>query len=291
MAEASGLELDDPDTVELRIHPAPAGRVPVLIARGRQELVALIQAFAGRNEPREVPPAQGASMISGLVNWARVRKLEKQWSATPPEQRVSATWPEELARISRRPELFRDRLMILGNGPYSGVDASELGQDEAGWQETSLTIRLHHESTHYLTRRLLGSMRNNVLDELMADYAGMVAACGRFRADWFLRFLGVDRDGSRRLGGRIALYRGDPPLDNAAFDELLAMVTDAVDQVELFDEQHWPSAGPREAADQAWAVLALACVPLDQLASSQGHELLARSLDEVRRHVTWRPET
>ena len=30
-------------------------------------------------------------------------------------------------------------------------------------------------------------MRNNILDELVADYMGITAAAGRYRADWFLR--------------------------------------------------------------------------------------------------------
>ena len=38
-------------------------------------------------------------------------------------------------------------------------------------------------------------MRNNLLDELIADYTGMVGAIGRFRAGWFLRFAGRGEDG------------------------------------------------------------------------------------------------
>ncbi len=44
---------------------------------------------------------------------------------------------------------------------------------------------------HYVTRHALGTMRNSMLDELIADYVGIVSATGAYRGDWFLRFLGV----------------------------------------------------------------------------------------------------
>lgn len=63
---------------------------------------------------------------------------------------------------------------------------------QAEWRRLSITIRLEHECTHYFTYRVLGSMRNNLLDELIADYQGIVSAIGKYRADWFLRFMGLE---------------------------------------------------------------------------------------------------
>jgi len=60
-------------------------------------------------------------------------------------------------------------------------------------------------------------MRNNLLDEVIADYFGITAACGRFRADWLLRFFGLESYPRYRAGGRLEHYRGDPPLSDAAF--------------------------------------------------------------------------
>ena len=88
------------------------------------------------------------------------------------------------------------------------MPAADLGLAEAEWREMSLVIRREHECAHYFTRRLFGSMRNNLLDELIADYAGLVAATGRFRADWFLRFIGLEEFPRYRPGGRLDLYRG-----------------------------------------------------------------------------------
>lgn len=46
-----------------------------------------------------------------------------------------------------------------------------------------------------------------MLDELIADYAGIVAAWGRYRADWFLRFVGLEDYPRYREGGRLQNYR------------------------------------------------------------------------------------
>lgn len=46
----------------------------------------------------------------------------------------------------------------------------------------STTLCLEHELTHLTTKRLLGEMRLNHLDELIAECMGMVAALGKFNA-------------------------------------------------------------------------------------------------------------
>ena len=80
------------------------------------------------------------------------------------------------------------RFIILSNKPYSGVSANWFHLDEGTWMEKSMTIRKYHECTHYYTKRFLGSSRNNLHDELIADFCGMYAAFGKYRADWFMKF-------------------------------------------------------------------------------------------------------
>lgn len=235
--EATGLVLPHPELVEIVLHETPAGRIPLVIVRGREEFVALLRAIARKNEPAPVPDAQGALMISGYNNWTRIRALGADFQ-----------------RLKERKELYQDRFILLSNGPYSAVPAAELGLSEAEWRETSLVIRREHECVHYLTRRLFGSMRNNVLDEILADYAGITAATGRFRADWLLRF----------LGARLDLYRGDPPLSDGAFRVLRALLEAAAENIERWD-------GP---GDRTERILTLASLRLEDLAAN---ELPARS--------------
>lgn len=263
LPEATGLELAQPEAVEVVLHTCPAGRIPLIIVRRRPEFVALIQALTRKNEPEPVSDAQGALMLAGYNNWNRIRELRYQWEAEEPAARQAATWGEEFQRVQAQRELYQDRFILLSDGPYSAVPAGDLGLDEAVWRQLSLVIRRDHECAHYLTRRLFGSMRNNLLDELMADYAGLVGATGRFNAGWFLRFLGLEDFPRYRSGGRLDLYRGKPPLSEGAFRVLQRLIRDAALSLERFD------AGPehdRTPAGTARTLAALASLRLEDLA-------------------------
>ena len=281
LPEATGLEIGRPELLTLEIYPSSAGRVPVFAVRGRQEFEVLVQALAKKNEPAPIPPSQGAAMVAGFNNWERIRKLQRQWEALKPDQRSTQNWSEEFARIRQHRELYQDRFMILSDGPYSAVPASELALSDREWRELSLKIRREHECTHYFTRRRFGSMRNHLLDELIADYAGLVAATGSFRADWFLRFMGLEDFPRYRRGGRLDLYRGDPPLSAPAFELLRSMVKDAAEGLEAFDRVTWSSSS-RRPADRAAMIEALTTLRLDEIASREAHDLLSRALEKIR---------
>lgn len=244
LPEATGLEIEHPERIEIVLHASPAGRIPLLIVSGRAELTALIQALTKKNEPVPVPASQGALMVSGYNNWGRIRELLRQG--------------EDFARIKPHRELYQDRFILLSDGPYSAVPAADLGLDEATWREMSLIIRREHECTHYFTRRLFGSMRNNLLDELIADYTGITAALGSFRADWCLRF----------LNARLEIYRGT--LSDGAFRILPALLQAAAENLERFETD----------VDLPARIAALASLRLEDLASPEAGELLRRRLAE-----------
>ena len=80
-----------------------------------------------------------------------------------------------------------NKFVILSNKPYSNVPAERLGLEEEQWRNFSVIIRREHECTHYFTKRFLGSSRNNLHDELVADFTGIMCAVGEFNAFWLLR--------------------------------------------------------------------------------------------------------
>ena len=135
LPEATGLGLARPERVELALHSSPAGRIPVLTARGREELVALVQALGHRNEPFPVPDSQGALLLSGYNNWARVGALKREWEAGNPAGSPCG-WGEQFARLQSRKELYQDRFILLSDGPYSAVPAADLGLAAEGGGET-----------------------------------------------------------------------------------------------------------------------------------------------------------
>jgi hypothetical protein len=286
--EHEGLALERPDDVRILVHPTAAGRVPVVVAGARADFVSLVRALVHRNEPADVPDSMGACIVAGYNNWDRIATLRARWAREQRGDCPPARWTEEFRRIVPMTELYQDRFILLSSGPYSAVPAYAMGLDEREWLALSLTIRLEHECTHYVTRRMLGSMRNSLLDELIADYMGIAAAAGRYREDWFLRFMGLERFPHYRRGGRLENYHGEPPLSEGAFTVLASVVRAAAAQLERFDSGR-PHAA-RGIGCGTRTIVALATLGLERLASSMGAELLGsieRDLDrKAHAHMT-----
>ncbi len=260
-----GLVLEAPDELRLFLHPTPAGRVPVLVAGSRADFVALLRALARRNEPDPVPASMGATAIGGYVNWGRVAELRRRFDAGELEAEGAADWGAAFRWVRERRELYQDRFVLLAQGGYSGVAATDLGLDEEEWLRTSLVIRLEHECAHYFTRRVLGSMRNALHDELIADYAGIVGAASHFRADWFLRFMGLEDASEYRPGGRLESYRGTPALSDGAFAVLQALMRSAAHNLEQADRRL--RSVPSAELSLPAILLALASFTLEELAA------------------------
>lgn len=276
LSEATGLPLERPGSIELELYASFAGGIPVVTVRHRADFATLVQALARRNEPASIPPSQGAALVAGLANWERIRSLRAAWEALPAEARETDSWAAEWRRIQERKELYQDRLVLLSDGEYSGVPAAELALSDDEWRRQSLLIRREHECTHYFTRRAYGSMRNHLLDELVADYAGITVAAGTFRADWFLQFLGLD--GPRRAAPtrRFDIYQGDPALGPGASGLLERVVAMAAANLEACGHELWQEGRPT-VAERALMVQALATLGLDEIAAPEGTALLARA--------------
>lgn len=276
MVEATGLVLKRPEQLQLMVHESLAGAIPVLIAGNREDFVSLVQALTMRNEPKPVPDSMGACIVAGFNNWDRVRQYRKKWEAEHPGDCSETSWAVEFRQIIPRKELYQDRFIILSDGPYSAVSAIDIGLKEPEWRHISLKIRLEHECTHYFTRRVFASMRNNLLDELIADYRGIVAGCGHYRADWFLRFLGLEAFPDYREGGRLQNYRGQPPLSEGAFQVLKGLVKAAAENLERFDAAN--SDKLRQPDAQALMLMALTRLTLEELASPKAELLIQTAL-------------
>lgn len=271
---ATGLPLEHPGELQLRIHPTAAGAVPVLIPSGRNDFKRLVRALAMRNEPLPVPPSMGAAAVSGYNNWDRIRRLRQAFYGQQPH----GDWASEFRlRVVPRAELYRDQFLILSDGPYSNVSAAALDLEEAAWRELSVSIRLEHEATHYFTRQVLGSAGNHPTDELLADYAGVVSALGSYRADWALWFLGLEGFPAYRQGGRLQNYLGDPPVSPGSFAVLQPLVYAAVQGLEAFDHQVRADAEPALPD----LVLAVAGLRLEELAAPDASRRLLDRYDQL----------
>jgi len=267
------LELERPDLLSASVREHPAGALPVLRTSHRPDFVTLVRALAFRCEPHEIGPAVNAQMIAGLINWDRMRRYQSSWTERNPET-GEVGWLAEMMRISSSEKWrFLDRLIVVTDSPYSGVSAADLGLDwsEAEWRERSAMLRLEHEFTHYATKRLYGKMSLNVLDEIIADWAGMSIATGEFRASWFARFLGLEDLPQVRADGRIHAYRRD--LSDDAFRVLGRLTVEATEGLEALHQAHY-TAYKRERF-----LLALTRLTLELLASGESDRFFSEAYE------------
>jgi hypothetical protein len=228
--DGGGVLLEHPDRLRLVLHQTPIGRLPVVIAHGRHDFVSLVQAFASKNEPEPVLDSMGACIIFNYLNWDRIDTLRRDWEAANeyPPLFAEAYWREEWReRIAPMKSLYRDTFILLSDGNYSGIGAEAVQQPADAWREESLQIRLEHEVLHYVMRCLLPVRPSPIIEEMVADWRGMVAVWENYHADHFLRFIGLEAFPIFREGGRLELYRGTPPLSEEAFALLCHLVRDA----------------------------------------------------------------
>jgi hypothetical protein len=279
MPEASGLILTQPESLRLIVHPSPAGRIPVLLIAHRSDFVSIVQALSMKNEPGQVPDSMGAAMIAGYNNWDRIRSYRKHWEERQPVTPSEEMWRQEFKSLIPRKELYQDRFVLLSDGPYSAVPAAVMGLDTEEWKRISLIIRREHECTHYFTRRLFGAMRNNLFDEILADYAGITAAKGYFDADWLLRFMGLERYPDYRPGARLENYRGEPALSPGAFRVLMTLVKYSAQNLQLLDRQIDDRA--RHVGDKGHVLAALCRLTLEVLASEKIDVLFWEAFQDV----------
>jgi hypothetical protein len=277
--EAGGLFMEKATELQLKIHAGVAGDVPVLIAATRADFCTLVQALTKRNEPVSIPDSMGACLVAGYNNWDRIRACRRQWLAGDPA-RTDTGWPQRFRELLPHKRLYQDRFIILSRGPYSHIEAAELGLDADEWLSLSLKIRLEHECAHLLTKRLFGIIRQHLHDELLADYAGIVAALGYFRADWFLHFMGLENHPGYRPGGRLENYLERSWQQEATLSQITEILAAAAHNLERFDRD-W-AGQERDWQSQAAILCAIAGTSLIEIAAHEGDQLLRNNF------VAWR---
>ncbi len=275
----------DSARVHLFVHQTVVGPLPVVVAGARADFERLVRSLTRRNEPDVIAPAMGACMVAGYNNWGRVREERRRWAAARGAD-DEAGWRAAFAALVAERERYQDRFVLLSDGPYSGVAAAAFGLDDAAWRSRSLRIRLEHECAHYATKRLFGTMRNALHDELIADYLGMTAGDGRarapYRAGWALRFFGLEGD-AVRPDGRLHTYRGAPPLSDAAFAVLARAAARAAGAIEAYDRARPRAADPmRDGLD---VLVALARTPVELLTTVDAPRRLLAAHAAARREL------
>jgi hypothetical protein len=129
-------------------------------------------------------------------------------------------------------------------------------------------------------------MRNNLVDELIADYRGIMAATGTFHAQWFLTFMGLENFPIYREGGRLENYRGSPPLSDSAYQIVQKLIKTAAENLEKFVQQtsdklnYGDIKGLQQNDQKLLLLIALTYLTLEELASSNSLQLLHQSIQK-----------
>jgi hypothetical protein len=194
-SENGGPAWESPDKWRLTLCNTAGGLLPVIEPVSRRDFVLMVQAIIHRNEPVPVPDSIGAFLVSGYTS----RKIHREVR--------DALSHGTLASDARDPRLWSEKFLLLSSGRYSDVAAEDMGIEPEEWIRVSRLIRLEHEGCHYLVRRFYPRIVFGLQDELVADFAGLMAAFGEFRAAHFLRFMGIDDSGVARPAGRFAHYQ------------------------------------------------------------------------------------
>ena len=157
------------------------GSIPVIRVKRKDEFDTLLQCFVHRCEPIEIQESVHSQAVSGLIHWGLIGTFGKS---------------------------ARCKILILHDSPYSSVSYTAIPgiSSEEEWIHCSHLWRLEHELTHIACKFLVGEMRLNLYDELLADAMGMRASLGYFDAHLFALTLGLNNDGTGRRGGRAYNY-------------------------------------------------------------------------------------
>jgi hypothetical protein len=161
------------------------------------------------------------------------------------------------------------------------VPPEEFRLSDSEWRRISLKIRLEHEAAHYWTRRVLSSGRNRVSDEIVADYCGLVSAVGYFQPHWLLTFFGLEDHPRYREGGRLQIYRGQPPLSDAAFILLQQLVVASAATLDKFYRQNVEVLSGSHGI--LLALLTLTNFTLEELAAESAVDRLSAELSRHKR--------
>ena len=181
----------------------PAGKAEIILASDREEFIHLYQSLAYRCEPVEIPASVGATIISGLINWEKINRHKADYLG-----QGKTDWGEEFKRFTADKNNYCDSLILISKGPYSAVPAAWVQMTDQQWKDSSVVIRIYHELTHFVCRKLYPGKKDALRDEVYADCIGLIAAFGEYDISRARMFFGIESE-TYRKGGRLEHYSPD----------------------------------------------------------------------------------
>ncbi|SNR39329.1 hypothetical protein [Flavobacterium sp. ov086] len=261
-------KLEDSKNISFEVHESIAGKIPVLIIPRKEDFVKIVRSLVYKNNPVAIPSSMGAVLLNGLNNSKRLNMIKKNWL----QNNSLGDWNTEfLDNVMPNKSLYKDKMIILSTKPYSDVTANQLGLTEDLWNLYSVSIRKEHEFTHLYTLKKYGQATNNLHDELIADYIGIIKTTWNYNKMWMLTFMGLENYPHYREGARLENYLKESKLSSDDFRQLIKIVKNAIENIAIFDKCVGKLKSTR---DQMCRIDALCEIGLIDLASAKGAELL-----------------
>jgi hypothetical protein len=177
----------------------PVGDVDIIFLKNRSDFENFYRIIVCRCEPTPVPETMGAVTISGISNWRKIDAHRKAY-----EDSGGIDWDAEFSLFIADPANYKDTLILVSEGAYSAVPASETDFNPQLWLEKSLLIRTYHEITHFICRKKYPDKKHAIWDEIVADAIGLIFAFGYYDPFLAKRFLGVSQGAYQK--GRLENY-------------------------------------------------------------------------------------
>jgi hypothetical protein len=178
----------------------PAGDAEILYLRERKDFERFIRIMMYKCEPVIIQKSMGAAIICGITNWQKIEKHQMQYLH-------SGNWDlaEEFKRFTGKKSNYLDTLIVVSYGEYSNLNYKSTLYSKEDWLNISLEIRIYHECTHYICRKLYPKLINALWDEILADCIGLLNGTGHYDASLAKALLGVSAEGFAD-GGRLSNY-------------------------------------------------------------------------------------
>ncbi|MDO4940629.1 MAG: hypothetical protein Q4E33_02935 [Erysipelotrichaceae bacterium] len=199
----------------------PIGEVETIYLPIREVFERFAICLAYRCEPTLIPKTTGAMYISGINCWRKIYDHQTEFLKSHSEDE----WDEEFNRFVSDKNNYKGIVLLISKGNYSYCDNEFVGFGKDEWLAISKNIRIYHEITHAICRKMFPDHVDAIRDEVLADSIGVYYALNRFDSLLIKKFLGTEGD-TYRQGGRLQNYSEDVDKDMKYVNSLLVKLDD-----------------------------------------------------------------
>ena len=187
----------------------PIGKVECLYLPQREIFERFVEVLAYQCEPTIIPKSTGAMLISGINCYRKILLHQEEFLKTHKQEE----WDEEFDLFVSNPDNYKSTVLLISKGYYSALDYKETCYEKEEYLRISKDIRIYHEISHYICRKLFIEHLEPVRDEVIADTIGIIYATKKFDPLLLKKFLGIENDVYRK-GGRLENYCGKEEIED-----------------------------------------------------------------------------